>query len=193
MSVPDQTPATSASDRRTLGAAVAVGIWVLLGLMTPAPVGAATTPSVPANLAVPPGNVLFLVGHARGYQIYTCQAEGSGFAWVLQAPWAGLFDDAGKAVALHYGGPSWTAPDGSTVVAARVASAPAPSGNAIPWLLLRATSTSGRPGGSFSSVTYIQRINTTGGLAPVGGCDASTVGALVAVHYTADYYFYRAG
>jgi hypothetical protein len=192
MSVPDHRPATCASHGRRIGAAVAVGISALLALLQPAPVGAATAPSVPPNLAVPPGNVLFLVGHARGYQIYTCQPQGSGYAWVLQAPWAGLFDHAGNAVALHYGGPSWTAPDGSTVVAARVDSAPAPSGNAIPWLLLRATSTSGPPG-AFSSVTYIQRINTTGGLAPVGGCDASNVGAVAAIYYTADYYFYRAG
>jgi hypothetical protein len=159
-----------------------------------APAGAALAPpSVPASIAVPPGNVLYLVGHARGYQIYTCQAQGSGFAWVLQAPWAGLFDDSGNPIARHYAGPSWTAADNSTVVGARVGSANAPNEGAIPWLLLQATSTSGPAGGTFTQTTYIQRINTTGGVAPSTGCDAAHVGATAAVPYTADYYFYRAG
>ena len=35
---------------------------------------------------------------------------------------------------------------------------------AIPWLLLRATSTTGT--GVFTNVTYVQRLNTTGGVAP---------------------------
>jgi hypothetical protein len=146
---------------------------------------------VPAAIAVPPGNVAFLVGFARGYQIYTCQPQASGYAWVLQAPWAGLVDEAGSPVAIHYAGPSWTAADASTVVGARVASAPSPSG-AIPWLLLSASSTSGRAGGTFVPTTYIQRINTTGGLAPATGCDSTHVGAIAPVFYTADYWFYRA-
>jgi len=37
--------------------------------------------------------------------------------------------------------------------------------------------------------TYIQRLNTTGGLKPIGACIESAK-ALVA--YTADYYFYKA-
>jgi hypothetical protein len=34
-------------------------------------------------------------------------------------------------------------------------------------------------------------VNTSGGRAPVTGCDASTVGATQAVPYTADYIFYK--
>ena len=50
-----------------------------------------------------------------------------------------------------------------------------------------------RPGGIRLTVTtYIQRVNTTGGLAPTSGCDASTVGTVAKVPYTADYYFYKA-
>lgn len=45
--------------------------------------------------------------------------------------------------------------------------------------------------GTFSSTTYIQRLNTTGGLAPTSRCDAVHVGASAPVSYTADYYFYR--
>ncbi len=175
---------------RTLAGAC---LSVLLAVAQPGWAGAQTPPNVPAAIAVPPGNVLYLVGHARGFQIYRCQAQDGGFAWVLLRPLAGLVDDSGRPIAAHYGGPSWTARDGSTVVGARVASAPAPGGNAIPWLLLSAASTSGPPGGVFSSTTYIQRINTTGGVAPATGCDAAHAGATAAVDYTADYYFYRAG
>jgi hypothetical protein len=164
--------------------------WAVLAVAQPAS-AAVSAPSVPAALAVPPGNVVFLVGHARGYQIYTCQAQDGGYAWVLLTPWAGLVDDAGNPVAIHYAGPSWTAADASTVVGVRVASAPAPSDTAIPWLLLKASSTSGPAGGTFIPTTYIQRINTTGGLAPTSGCDAAHAGATAAIFYTADYYFYR--
>jgi hypothetical protein len=155
---------------------------------------ALTAPSVPAAIAVPAGNVPFLVGHARGAQVYTCTASGQTFAWTLLTPAAVLYDDAGRAIIQHYAGPTWRATDGSAVVAVRVASAPAPVPNAIPWLLLKAVSTTpGNNGGNtLVPTTYIQRINTTGGVAPATGCDAAHVGATMAVFYTADYYFYRA-
>lgn len=187
-------PPGSVRRRHLPAAAAAAGAALLVALVTASPAGAGlAAPTVPAGLRPPAGNTLYLVGHARGYQIYTCQAQQSGYAWVLREPWAGLVDDAGNYVALHYAGPTWRAPDGSAVVAARIASAPAPSGTAIPWLLLQATSTSGPAGGTFTSTTFIQRINTVGGLAPATGCDATHVGATAAVFYTADYYFYRAG
>jgi hypothetical protein len=37
--------------------------------------------------------------------------------------------------------------------------------------------------------TYVQRLNTSGGVAPAGTC---TPGATIAVPYTADYFFWRA-
>ena len=104
------------------------------------------------------------------------------------SPAAVLKDGAGKLIIWHYTGPSWRALDGSTVVGVRVASAPAPVPGAIPWLLLARASVSG-PTGTLTPTTYIQRINTTGGVAPATGCDAAHVGANTAVLYTADYYF----
>ena len=184
-------PAGSVRARpRTVVAAAAL-VTVLMSASAAA--AGLETPAVPANLQVPAGNVLYLVGHARGYQIYSCQAQPNGYVWVLREPWAGLVDDTGNYIALHYAGPTWRAPDTSAVVGARVASAPAPSASAIPWLLLQATSTSGPPGGAFTSTTFIQRRNTNEGVAPASGCDETHVGATAAVFYTADYYFYRAG
>ncbi len=49
-----------------------------------------------------------------------------------------------------------------------------------------------RANGKMSGVTFIQRLETTGGLAPATGCDATTVGAGARVPYTAAYYFLKA-
>ena len=68
--------------------------------------------------------------------------------------------------------------------------APSPDPSAVPWLLLRVTSTGAS--GDFSGAAYIQRLDTTGGLAPTGGCDAERVGAVARVPYTAVYAFYGA-
>ena len=64
---------------------------------------------------------------------------------------------------------------------------------AIPWLRLKATSTSAGPDGDrLERTAYVQRINTTGGVAPAAAdCNASTAGAQVEVPYTADYYFWK--
>ena len=151
-----------------------------------------TPPSVPEKIQVPAGNVPFLVGHATGTQNYTCQLTSSGYSWSLVGPSATLVDDQGKHIMSHYAGPTWQAKDGGTVVGARVNGVTV-SPSAIPWLLLRATSTTEGPDGDrLTDTTYIQRINTTGGLAPTSGCDAATLGTARNVSYTADYYFYRA-
>jgi hypothetical protein len=151
---------------------------------------------VPSAIRVPAGNVPFLLGHARGTQNYACQPSSTspiGYAWTLVAPEAKLVDDAGAPIMTHSAGPTWQANDGSTVVGARVEGVTV-SPSAIPWLLLRATSTTRGPGGGdqLTATTYIQRVNTVGGLPPASGCDAANVGALANVGYTSDYYFYKA-
>jgi hypothetical protein len=148
---------------------------------------------IPDAIRPPAGQVRFLRGHATGTQNYTCQATAAGgFAWTLVAPSATLTDKKGRTIMTHFAGPTWRANDGSTVVAARVDGVTVDPA-AIPWLLLRATSTTRGPNGGdrLTATTYIQRVNTTGGLAPTTGCDATKVGAAVNVPYTADYYFYR--
>ena len=64
---------------------------------------------------------------------------------------------------------------------------------AIPWLLLRATkTTAGRDGDRLAHTTFIQRVNTVGGLAPTSGCSASTLNTETRVDYKADYFFWKA-
>jgi len=43
-----------------------------------------------------------------------------------------------------------------------------------------------------TKTTFIQRLNTTGGLAPSTGCTSpADIGHLAFVPYTADYFFYK--
>ena len=60
------------------------------------------------------------------------------------------------------------------------------------WLLLRVTGAETGPTGGrrLTATSYIQRVNTDGGIAPAGDCPA--VGAKLFVPYTADYVLYRA-
>lgn len=43
-----------------------------------------------------------------------------------------------------------------------------------------------------SQTKYMQRINTSGGVAPAAGCDELSYGKITLVPDTTDYYFYRA-
>jgi len=151
-----------------------------------------TPPPMPTKIQAPAGHVPYVVGHATGTQNYTCQLSPNGYAWTLVAPAATLVGDNGQVLTTHYGGPTWEAKDGSKVVGARV-DGETVNPSAIPWLLLRAASTTaGSDGDRLTHTTYIQRVNTVGGLAPTGGCDQTTRGASSNVPYAADYYFYKA-
>jgi hypothetical protein len=145
-----------------------------------------TEPDVPAALEVPDGNKVHFHGYAAGVQIYTWQGAGG---WVFKAPEAVLYgspEDEGE-IAIHYAGPTWESNSGSMVVGSKVAGATVDP-SAIPWLLLAAKSNDGP--GIFAKVTYIQRVNTVGGLAP--SASGTAIGQEARVPYTAEYYFYVA-
>jgi hypothetical protein len=170
-------------------AAVAVlAAWPLAQVASAGP----AEPVVPGDIAVRDGNKLFLVGHAVGVQIYSCNASSGGFSWGLLAPRADLYDDNGRVIITHFGGPSWQAKDGSKVVGRREEQVTADA-SAIPWLLLSAASTTAGPDGDrLADTTFIQRIATTGGLAPAAAeCNATTAGDQAEIPYTADYYFWK--
>ena len=166
-------------------AAVAAGVAALA--LVPGAKAAPSPVQVPDSIAVPAGHKLFLVGHAEGVQIYTC----NGSAWTLFAPRADLYDDQHNLIVKHFGGPSWQAKDGSTVLAQRAAP-PHPVGGTIPWLLLSTVSaTAGPDGDRLAGTKYIQRLATTGGVAPTSGCNSETAGSQQEVPYTADYLFWK--
>jgi Protein of unknown function (DUF3455) len=137
------------------------------------------------RLQVQAGNKVAFHVYALGVQIY----RWNGTSWVFVAPSARLFADAeyhGE-VGIHYAGPTWESNSGGKVVASRLESC-APDPTAIAWLLLQKISSEGP--GIFDPVTYIQRVNTAGGLPPSG--PGPFIGAEEEVPYTAEYYFYRA-
>jgi hypothetical protein len=153
----------------------------------------AATPPAPGPLRVPADQSLIKQLHAKGVQIYECQAAKSDpaqFEWVFRGPEANLASRGGRIVGKHYGGPTWEANDGSKVVGEVIGNSPSPQPNSIPWLLLRAKATAGN--GLFSHVQFIQRLNTVGGSVPAAGCRREQAGQQLRASYTADYLFYGA-
>jgi hypothetical protein len=146
-------------------------------------------PELPA--ALKPGELkVYLAAPAKGVQIYACNKnDASTYAWTFKGPEAELADTAGKVIGKHYGGPTWEGKDGGKVVGAVKASASAPGGNAIPWLLLDIKSRDGS--GQFTQAAAILRVNTVGGTAPTSGCDEAHAGTEQRVPYTAVYYFLK--
>jgi hypothetical protein len=152
---------------------------------------APTPPPVPPTIVVEAGHKPFLIGHAVGDQIYTCKVVPGGFAWSPATPRADLYDDHGNVIVTHFGGPTWQATDGSTVVGSRVDGVTVDP-TAIPWLLLAASGSPGPDGDRLAETTFIQRIATTGGLPPApADCHADSAGTAREIPYTADYVFWK--
>src|SRR6185503_21351529 len=124
-------------------------------------------PALPPDcgkIAVADGHQVAFRVFAVGVQIYSW----SGTNWTFVAPEAILYADAEHhaQVGTHFGtpnGPAWQSNSGSKVVETRVDGC-TPDPTAIQWLLLRTISREGQ--GIFSGVTYVQRVNTVGGVAP---------------------------
>ena len=173
---------------------LSIGLIAATAALVPAHVAEARTvdPMVPNELVVPAGNTLFRVGHAVGVQIYSCNATSTGAAWTFVAPRADVYDNRGKLIMTHYAGPTWRARDGSVVVGHKEAGVTVDP-TAIDWLKLSAASTSAGPDGELLlDTTFIQRLATSGGVAPPAAqCTTGTTGTRVEVPYAADYYFWR--
>lgn len=144
--------------------------------------------SIPEQIKVPAGYSPVLTVHAKGDQIYQCSLNKGEYAWETQAPDAKLFDAQGKIVGNHTAGPLWEYKEGSRVVGRVVKKIDMAPGSAIAWLLVEVVSHKGD--GLFSNVSFINRINTHGGLPPSSGCDANHLGGEKRIAYTADYVFY---
>ena len=195
----------------TCTTALAVAFTVLMPLSAHADFAMPLPMPVPANIQVPAGNKFFLVGHGAGTQNYICLPSGTaGVKYTLFTPQATLFNDDDKQITTHFFSPNpdedgtiratwqhsrdtsavWAklAPDGTSIDPAFVAP------DAIPWLLLEVVGdTEGPTGGhKLTATTFIQRLNTSGGVAPSTGCNSfADVGKQAFVPYTADYFFYK--
>ena len=207
--------------RRILSGACASALAVAcaVSLSQPAYAGKVTPPPVPPDLQVQAGNKAFLEGHAVGTQNYVCAssaASTTGVAYVLFTPEATLFNDDHDQLITHFFSPNpdpsdpnvnpavvahgtiratWQHSRDASTVWARLhpKGSAVVSRNAIAWLLLDVAGAEDGPTGGdiLTKTTFIQRVNTVGGLAPSAGCSLSTdVGNQAFVPYTADYIFY---
>ncbi len=151
-----------------------------------------SAPDVPAAIAVPAGSKVSMRTVGVGELTYECrekQGAAGTFEWTFVAPTATLWDtNRTKAVGKYYGGPTWESNDGSKVTGKQLAISPAKEG-AIPLQLVQAAPAMGT--GAMQGVTYIQRLNTVGGIAPKEPCAASSAGQRRQVKYEADYVFYK--
>jgi hypothetical protein len=178
----------------------------------PGSYGRINVPPVPANLEVPDDHVVFLEGQAVGTQNYVCAPAPTGFAWKFLGPQATVFlsrrGELEQQITTHFlsmnpaenlARPTWQHSFDSSLVWGKVAASSTDpnfvEAGAIPWLLVQAAGAARGPqdGAALTRTTYIQRLNTSGGVAPSTGCaQASDVGTVTLVPYTTDYFFYRA-
>jgi uncharacterized protein DUF3455 len=138
-----------------------------------------TQRQIPEAVRVPEGSKRIAVMESRGVQTYQC-VNG---VWTFLQPDA-ILENHGRPEVLHSKGPVWTdIDDGSSVTGAVQGSSSV--ANAVPQLLLRATSNRGP--GFLGEVDFIQRLRTAGGVSPTGSC---AEGVTASVPYTADYAFW---
>lgn len=151
------------------------------------------TPDAPAAVTVPAGNKVVMTTVGTGDLTYECRPKAGmagAYEWVFAGPDATLYDTNKVAVGKYYGGPTWESNDGSKVTGKQLAVAPSPNAGAIPLQLVQANPATGN--GAMTGITYIQRLNTIGGIAPADACGANNRGAKKLVKYQADYVFYKA-
>ena len=146
--------------------------------------------SLPEPVRVPAGQKMMMAATGVGEITYECREKkdvAGQHEWAFVAPVATLYSADRKTVGKYYAGPTWEAADGSKVTGKQLAVSPASPGN-IALQLVKADPATGA--GAMTGVSYIQRLNTKGGVAPALACDAASKGQRQQVGYEADYVFY---
>ena len=139
------------------------------------------------------------------------------FAWTLFTPQATLHAHNLNEIATHYFSPNphepspspladgpiratWQHSKDTSTVWGKVVPGDASTDaayvapGAIPWLKITIVGAEDGPTGgkTLTSTTFMQRVNTSGGVAPSTGCATpADVGKQAFVPYTADYFFYK--
>ena len=197
-----------------IACAAALATALMVSLPQPAQSQSIIVPTVPDNLKVDKGSEVFLVGHATGTQNYECQPIGAGFGYVLFTPEATLFNDHFDQLITHFFSvnpdpddngairATWEdSRDTSTIWAKAIAQADHSTDptfveqGAVAWVLLEVVGHMDGPTGGdrlSDETTFVQRLNTHGGVAPSTGCASSAdIGTKAFVPYRADYFFYH--
>lgn len=179
------------------GARVGAGLatlWLAACATVAPPTAPGEAPAAPAlgffsRIKVPHGHQPVLRLTASGVQVFRCEQRADEWRWIFRVPEADLRDDRGNAVARHGAGFTFEHADGSRLIGTVVAFDEAPRAEDLRWLLL---STRSFGDGAFGGVTYVQRVNTVGGMPPAR-CDASQKNRLLRVDFSSDFVFYRPG
>ena len=140
-----------------------------------------------SKIKVPDGQQPVLQLAARGVQVFRCEQRNGNWGWWFRLPEAELVDAAGAVVGRHGADFSFEHTDGSRLLGKVMASDAAPRDDNLRWLLM---STRSFGNGAFTGITYVQRVNTTGGMPPLN-CEARQANQLLRVNFTADFVFYR--
>ncbi len=150
---------------------------------------AASEPSgLTARIRAPADEEPAFMMSASGVQIYESKAAANAFQWSFVAPDATLYDN-GRGAGTQSTANQWASATDRSSVSGAVCSVQAAGGSNLPWAILQAIPAA--EDGVFAGVTSIQRVNTSGGVAPASGCDADHVGSEARVAFSADYYFYK--
>ncbi|MBY0468500.1 MAG: DUF3455 domain-containing protein [Burkholderiaceae bacterium] len=155
-----------------------------------APSAVVDNAALPEPVRVPAGHKPLLSATGVGELTYECREKKDAagvFEWAFVGPVAKLYSSDKKEIGKYYAGPTWESVDGSKVTGKQVAVAPATPGS-IPLQLVKAEPATGT--GAMTGVSYIQRLNTKGGVAPATACTSDTKGARQQVAYEAEYVFY---
>ena len=146
--------------------------------------------ALPEPVRAPVGQKMMMRANGVGDITYECREKkdmAGQYEWAFVGPVATLYAADRNTVGKYYAGPTWESSDGSKITGKQVAVAPAGAGN-IPLQLVKAEPAMGA--GAMSGVSYIQRVNTKGGVAPSAACDDNAKGKRQTVAYEADYVFY---
>ena len=170
------------------------------------------SPPIAPGLEVEEGNEPFLLGRGVGTQNYVCAPCDPtkancplGVAFTLFTPQATLFNDQGEQLITHFSSPNpveggtvrvtWQDSRDTSSVWAKLVNAVTVRTDSIAWVLLNVKDTgtqAGPTGDRMTKTTFIQRVNTVGGLAPAGECLSSAdLGHQAFIPYRADYFFYK--
>jgi Protein of unknown function (DUF3455) len=156
----------------------------------PSPMMAVDNTKLPEAVRAPAGQKMLMAATGVGEITYECREKKDAAGqheWAFVAPVAMLYAADRKVVGKYYAGPTWESMDGSKVTGKQLAVSPATPGS-IPLQLVKADPAMGS--GAMTGVSYIQRVNTKGGVAPAMACDAAAKGKRQQVAYEADYVFY---
>lgn len=154
--------------------------------------GAYSQTALPAGVQVPAGHQVVLETVGMGQISYECRVKKdlpNEQEWWFVGPQAQLQTRSGAMIGRYWGPPAtWEHSDGSKITATQVAVAPNGIGH-LPLQLVKANPAMGM--GAMQGVSYIQRVDTRGGVAPAMPCSSANLGDKQTVQYQADYIFWK--